>query len=172
MSDQATMIHEILDHLEQERRTYGEPACLHCGKRLAVGGSGYLGTNESRYTAEGIRMPCDPRYIDCCHQPFGIPDWERRREPVMRRVCAGTWGFMRELSDGREVFRCRGCDEVLVLVPTFSRAGLAQMRQELIDRGPAYEHRQELIESISEIEAELAGHPSLYEGPRSRRPRL
>jgi hypothetical protein len=59
-----------------------------------------------------------------------------------------------------------------VLTPVFSRAGVARMRQELAERGPEYEYRQELIESIADVEAELAGHPSLYMGPRSREPRL
>ena len=163
----------ILAKLEHERRIYGEPSCSHCGKRLAMAGAGYLGDGPSRYPGTGFRMPCNPRHIDCCHQPEGNPDWRRgpEIEAVMHRVCAGTWRFVRELSDGREVYRCRGCEDILVLVPVFSQAGLTRIRAEFAAMGPDNEWYAETAERIETIGKELAGHPSLYAGPKSRSPR-
>lgn len=176
-ADQIALIDLLIKDIKRDfKRT-----CSHCGKELAIGGSGYEGWGV---TVPDGRMPCNPKYISVCHQPLSNPDWDRsRRLPLMERVCAGTWAFVREFSDGREVFRCRGCDDVLVLTPTFSRAGLGisqaiaatwEMAPFPADEDWWFDNWEIVgaAEHASVVEKELAGYVSLYRGPRSRQPRL
>ena len=162
--EQKRLIRQILADIERDF----PDLCSHCGRRIeGVGGSGYID--------DTLRMPCCPPGMDTCTQPLDNPDRDRRKRhlpPAMLPVCAGYWRFYRELDDGREVYRCRHCGNILVLTPVFSKAGVAWLLARLGETVPGTEDFDYAAERYEDVSSFMGEHVSMYAGKRSRQPAL
>lgn len=146
----AQMIRQILADIARDF----PDLCSHCGRRIS-------GDAVTTYVDDTLRMPCSPPCSDTCHQPLDSPDRDPRKRhlpPAMLSACAGWFRFYRELDDGREIYRCRHCGDLLILTPVFSKAGMAWLRDQYLT---------ERAESVGRF---MGSHVSMYAGKRARRP--
>jgi hypothetical protein len=159
----AQMVRQILADIKRDFPSL----CSHCGRRIESEGA------SSNYVNDTACLPCSPPYMNTCGQPFSSPDRDCRKRhlpPAMLPVCAGWWRFYRELHDGREVYRCRHCGDVLVLTPVFSKAGVAWLRDRWGTTAPGTKDFAYAAERHGMVSRFMGSHVSMYAGKRSRRP--